>query len=112
MTEEFWTIQKEDIIAILKANRELGPDYDEHTAEQLLNLIHKGNKPTTLTENDLTTPVRIKPRHKERGPVATVPSVLALSIPLLAVAHGSTIGMVGVLGLDALIITGIFYRKH
>ncbi|OLZ11223.1 hypothetical protein [Sulfobacillus thermosulfidooxidans] len=104
-------IQKEDIIAILKANRELGPDYDEHTADQLLRLIQHKISPTVSAENDLKASVPMKRRHKERGPAGTVTSVLALSIPLLAIAHGSTISIIGVLGLDAFIISGILFRK-
>jgi hypothetical protein len=89
-------LTKDDIVAILKANRELGPEYDEHTADQILERVK-------ATQAKLATSARPSDYHRERR--LLIP-LFALSIPLIGVAGqvAHTPGVLAVLGLDAMVI--------
>jgi hypothetical protein len=84
---------KEDVLAILRAHRELGPEYDTHLADQILDLW----KHASYAPHDSRWDRRASGRRFRMGPI------LALSIPLMAVAghDAGTLGVVGVLALDA-----------
>ncbi len=99
-----WTIAEalmeplthEEILAMLKANRALGPEYDKVTAQQILDRMAA---PSTSNAPD---PPRPGKRRIRKSPIA----YLVLSIPLLAIAghYASSSGVFAVLALDAIII--------
>lgn len=104
-------ISKEDVLAILKANRALGEEYDEHTAQQILDLVSASPSPTTamdrlwagLTKEEKE---RLLRRHARGESSMRILPVLGMSIPLMAVAGGAAhaAGVFAVLALDALVI--------
>jgi len=116
---------KDEILAILKANHELGPSYDEHTADQLMELIGRtrsNNSPSTpwqdvqwhdLTDRERRQLLRAYRRASRPWPLNILIPVFVLSIPLLALAEGTAHGMGGlaVLGLDAIVAIGVLWNK-
>lgn len=116
---------KDEILAILKANHELGPSYDEHTANQLMELLGRtrsNNSPSTpwqdvqwhdLTDRERRQLLRAYRRASRPWPLNILVPVFVLSIPLLALAEGTAHGMGGlaVLGLDAIVAVGVLWNK-
>lgn len=110
-------------MAILKANRELGPEYDDHTAEQLLSLIRQSSLPSSgmdgldiwqrLSERDRRRLARRYLKNYGSLPLRQIIPVLALSIPLMWIAGevAQTPGVMAVLALDFLAIL-IAALKH
>ncbi|MCY0878749.1 MAG: hypothetical protein OWU84_07410 [Firmicutes bacterium] len=88
---------KEDILAILRAHRELGPEYDTHLADQIMNLWKQVPYGSDEGWHGRRGAVGDRVRRLRPGPV------LALSIPLMAIAghDAGALGILGVLGLDA-----------
>lgn len=110
------SLSKDDIVAILKATRELGPEYDDHTAEQLLSLIRQSSLPSSgmdgldiwqrLSERDRRRLARRYLKNYGSLPLRQIIPVLALSIPLMWIAGevAQTPGVMAVLALDFLAI--------
>lgn len=120
---------RDDILAILKANRELGPEFDEHTADQLLDMMESSRpseaSPRTLekmpkglapwevfvwerNQRRLDREQRRLDRHQRRLDHGLSPVlVMVLSIPLLAVAGkvAGAFGVIAVLGFAFVILT-------
>ncbi|NMP23467.1 hypothetical protein [Sulfobacillus harzensis] len=96
---------RDDIVAILRAHRDLGPEFDEHLADQILDLT-KTEAPTSVP---VVTGRTSRSRSRRLGPI------FALSIPLMAIAGGKagTIGILAVVALDivALIASLAFWAK-
>ncbi len=96
---------KDDVLAILKAHRDLGPEFDSHLADQILDLWppseRRGRRHSPLIRPNGETPSARKKSHSQK-----ISSVLALSIPLLAIAGGEThphlYGVLAVLAMDAI----------
>ncbi|WP_053959756.1 hypothetical protein [Sulfobacillus thermosulfidooxidans] len=110
-------VNKNDILAIIQANRALGADYDEHTADQIYDLIQKTAGTRELTPDTLMHYLQqlpekerkkllrpfMKRKHSRLGHVS---AIMALSIPLLLIAGliAHQVGIFAVLGFDALVI--------
>lgn len=90
----------DEILAMLKANRALGPEYDKITAQQILDRMA-----SSPTSNAAGPPLSGK-RRVQKSPIP----YLVLSIPLLAIAghYASSTGVFAVLALDAIIILADF----
>jgi len=91
---------KDDVLAILQAHRELGPEFDNHLADQILGLWRPQGQELPIVK-------RIAPNSYPEGRrFKQVTPVLALSIPLLAIAgsYAGHMGVIAVLGLDAVAI--------
>lgn len=90
---------RDDIVAILKAHRDLGPEYDQHLADQIVDLVRK-------------TPTETPAKPTRRGGFRHLGGIFALSIPLIAIAGGEahTVGVLGVVALDivAMVLAIIF----
>ncbi len=96
------TPSKDDILAILKAHRELGPEFDTHLADQLLDLLgHRSDRSAASNRSFENFKSRRQRPHKSR-----VLPIMVLSIPILLIAAHTdgTTGLFAVLGFDALII--------
>lgn len=85
-------LTKDEVLAILKANRALGPEYDEETAQQLLERLHSPSDPVAASH------------ERRHGRLSVIP-FFALSIPLLAIAGGIAHGpgVLGVLLMDSVV---------
>ncbi len=110
-------VNKNDILAIIQANRQLGEGYDIQSADQIYELIAQSQKPSEMTPEDvvrvlgqLTASERkrllrpfVKRKHSTVGTIATV---MALSIPLMGIAGASANmdGVVAVLAFDVFVI--------
>jgi hypothetical protein len=94
---------KDDVLAILRAHRDLGPEYDSHLADQIIDLWHhpRGSSHEGFPgfRRPMPSGTRDGSFHSRR-----VAPILALSIPLLAIAgsYAHFAGVVAVLGLDAI----------
>lgn len=97
---------KDDVLAILKAHRDLGPEFDNHLADQILDLWHHGSQASGRRSRLFREAGGEKPARGSHTRSQKIYSVLALSIPLLAIAGGDAhiYGVLGVLGLDALAV--------
>jgi len=95
---------KDDVLAILKAHRELGPEFDSHLADQILDLW--GADPARKRARSAVPTVSDRPERPGWSGHRALP-VLALSIPLMAIAgHFAQIwGIAGVVVLDYLALT-------
>ncbi len=109
-------LTKDEIVAMLRANRELGPVYDEHTAEQILERIQapaartdQGTDWRSLREERRAA----RREHRGRGSSSSIIPGLALSIPLLALAKGVDhgVGIFAVLALDAIMVLASMFRR-
>ncbi len=80
---------RDDIVAILKAHRDLGPEYDQHLAEQIIDLVRRA-------------PAEVPEKPTRRGGFRHLGGIFALSIPLMAIAghEAHTAGVLGVVALD------------
>ncbi len=87
----------QDILAILKASRDLGPDYDEHAAEQIPALMPND---TQCTSEQASAYLAQLPHHERRqilqrfrkerrAGAGSLSGLLVLSIPLMAIAGGA-----------------------
>ncbi len=116
---------RDDILAILQANRELGPEFDEHTADQILEMMKTaptvdGSQPAQEAMPKGLAPWEVfawerhqrrlardqRRRDRRQTPEWIIFPVMGLSIPLMGIAGhvaGST-GVVAVLAFDAFII--------
>ncbi|AUW92545.1 hypothetical protein BXT84_00065 [Sulfobacillus thermotolerans] len=105
-------VNKQEILAILQANRALGPDYDEHTADQILDLIMQKSPETPedvaaylaqLSPHDQRVILRRFRKNQGSGSVA---GLFVLSIPLMAIAGGvaHSAGVFAVVLLDAVAV--------
>lgn len=85
---------RDDIVAILKAHRDLGPEYDQHLADQIIELVNR------------KTPAESPAKPARRGGVRHLGGIFALSIPLMAIAgnQAHTAGILGVVGLDVVAV--------
>lgn len=97
---------KDDVLAILKAHRDLGPEFDSHLADQIMDLWHH---PDTNTRNPSQATAFFQNRasyRESRGGIRRAIPLLALSIPLMGIAGGyaQVDGVMAVLGLDALVM--------
>lgn len=104
---------KDDVLAILKAHRDLGPEYDNHLADQILDLWNRpGSHPPSepVSRRDMDLSARFN-RRDRRGMGRAIP-FLGISIPLLAIAgsHAGTPGVLAVLGLDAIVVIAAAFR--
>lgn len=90
---------KDDVLAILKAHRDLGPEFDSHLADQILDLW--GPTSTRKWARSSGSSPSDRPWRSNWSGHRAVP-VLALSIPLMAIAgHFAQIwGIAGVVVLD------------
>lgn len=111
-------LNKEEILAILKANRELGPLYDGHTADQILELIQDPKLRERPTDATASRDERRAMRHEQRGhsrggSLGPLIPLFALSIPLLVIAGGKAggLGTFAVLGLDAILVLATVFRR-
>ena len=97
-------LTREELLAILKANRSLGPEYDEETARQILDRVRSGSTASTSNQTAVREDRGRRGRRRGRSPVV----YFALSIPLLAIAgkDAHSIGVLAVLVLDAVIALG------
>ncbi len=100
---------KDDVLAILKAHRDLGPEYDNHLADQILDLWkeHPDARPQSGSAPswDPQMSVRQTRRSERRGMARAIP-FLGISIPLMAIAgnHAHTSGILAVVALDAVVV--------
>ncbi|OLZ08996.1 hypothetical protein [Sulfobacillus thermosulfidooxidans] len=110
-------INKNEILAIIQANRALGSDYDEHTADQIYELFQKTAGTRELTPEALTQYLQQLPANERKkllrpfvkrkhSLLGNVSAIMALSIPLLLIAGliAHNLGIFAVLGFDALVI--------
>lgn len=90
----------DEIQSLLSASRQLGPDYDHEIARQLAERIHSW------------TPQIQPPKKDER--LAIISTVLALSIPILAIAvwAARADGFFAVLAMDAVIVLAALWRRE
>ncbi len=103
----------EELLAILRANRDLGPEYDQPTAEQIQQWYAAHNDSSSEIRTDflgdaldwherrhLAREQRRIFRETRRSsrPHSVIPAVIALSIPLMALADHYARGM-GVLAV-------------
>jgi hypothetical protein len=97
-------VSRDDILAILRAHRDLGPHYDEQLADQLWTLTRQGTVPSEVGGSKLGMRLVL-------GKIARPPRLiwrpvvlLLLAIPLTAVAgyFGSTLGVIA-----SLLIVGL-----
>ncbi len=105
---------KDDVLAILKAHRDLGPEYDNHLADQILDLWNQpGSRAPSepVSRRDMDMSARFGRRRERRGMGRAIP-FLGISIPLLAIAgsHAHTLGVLAVLGLDAIVVIAAAFR--
>ena len=112
-------VNKQDILAVLKANRDLGPDYDEHAAEQILALMPEK---TPGTPDDVAAYLAQLP-HQERRQIlrrfrkdrssGSLPGLLVLSIPLMAIAAGAahSAGVFAVVVMDTVAILATSLKR-
>ena len=99
---------KDDVLAILKAHRDLGPEYDNHLADQIMDLWKRPGtrgKSEPALAPDMDAAARFERRRERHGMARSMP-FLGISIPLLAIAGGEahTTGVLAVLALDALVL--------
>ena len=116
---------RDDILAILRANRELGPEFDEHTADQILEMMKTSPTADASRRAEEEMPRGLAPwevfaweRHQRRlardqrrldrrqAPDWIIFPVMGLSIPLMAVAGRTAhlAGVAAVLVFDAFVI--------
>lgn len=106
---------KDEILAILKANRDLGPLYDDHTADQILDLMQESkHRAASIPSEGSERDQRHAMRHGRRsGPLGTIMPVLGISIPLMALGgsadHG--LGTFAILGLDAVVVLAAMFKR-
>ena len=96
---------KEDVVAILQAHRELGPEFDSHLADQIMDLWRK-------TAHGKPRERRERQERREHQSMRSVVPALTMSIPLLAIAghYAHDLGVLAVLGLDAIVIIVSAFR--
>jgi hypothetical protein len=118
-----------ELLAIVRANRDLGPGYYHETVAQILEAVRRSapavpRQPPEPWRDPAWE--RFSPRERRRVMRAwhqpsrprslneALGAVYALSIPLLGVAAGTahTAGVMGVLGLDALATIGILVKTR
>ncbi len=113
-----YPVNKNDILAIIQANRQLGPDYDEQAADQIYELLQKSYQPSSeMTPEDIIRILGQFPSSERKrllrpfvkrkhSVVGTISAVMALSIPFIALAGASAHidGILAVLGFDAFVI--------
>ena len=108
-------VNKDEILAILKANRDLGPLYDEHTADQILDLMQESkNDQASVPDHKVSRDPRLEGWQGRRNrPLGTIMPVLGISIPLLALAGGADhgLGTFAVLGLDAVVVVAAMVKR-
>jgi hypothetical protein len=115
-------LSKEDILAILQASRELGPTYDEHTADQIMELVRQpsvSSKPwqqpdwERLTGRERRRMIRHYTRSQGPLPMNQIMPVLGVSIALMAIGGGYDhgLGVFAVLTLDALVVILAVLKK-
>ncbi len=95
---------KDDVLAILKAHRDLGPEFDSHLADQIIDLWHHPGRVRRRTR--LFVDDNREGQERRRSGLNRAMPVLGISIPLLAIAGGiaHAPGVMAVLGLDAMVI--------
>lgn len=109
-------------MAILQANRELGPTYDEHTAAQIMELLQQPSvslKPwqqpgwESLSDRERRRMIRHYSRSQGPLPMNQIMPVLGVSIALMAIAGGydGGLGAFAVLALDALVVVLAVLKK-
>ena len=114
-------VNKQDILAVLQANRDLGPDYDEHAAEQILALMPEK---THWTPDEVAAYLAQLPSQerrqilrqfrKDRGSGSgSLSGLLVLSIPLMAIAGGAahSAGVFAVVVMDTLAILATILKR-
>ena len=100
-------VSRDDILAILRAHRDLGPHYDEQLADQLWVLTRQAARPEETTRSPFGMSfgfgkiARPRPFGWTWRPV----TFLLMGIPLTAVAgyFGAALGVIGSLFVVALI---------
>ncbi|MDA8194012.1 MAG: hypothetical protein M0Z53_08450 [Thermaerobacter sp.] len=126
---------KEEILAILKANRDLGPAYEQESVQQLYDLFQqdphspasatKPEKPDSLAALINSPGWQRLSRHERRrllrhagirehgGVMGRIMPVLGISIPLIAVAGGiaGAHGVYAVVGMDMLIVLAVLVKQ-
>lgn len=97
---------KDDVLAILKAHRDLGPEFDSHLADQIIDLWGPATGKRRREPNPIFQNLTVRSPREGRAGLRRVMPVLGISIPLLAIAGGEAghFGVLAVLGLDALVI--------
>lgn len=93
---------REDVWAILKAQRDLGPDYDDHATSQILDRL-----------SSAPLKAEVETHAKRHHPLSSVMPIWGISIPLLALAGGidGQTGVLAVLGLDAIALLTLTRRR-
>jgi hypothetical protein len=94
---------EEEVASLLKASRQLGSDYDQDIARQIVDRIHSwGPEPPNPTTR------RRDPKHQ----IAVLSIVMSLSIPMMAIAAwiAKAHGFYAVLGLDAIVILSALWN--
>lgn len=109
----------DELLAILRANRDLGPEFDHHTVEQIQRLYGTAHSPTTQTPFDVYNDLRdwhqrrelarehrrfLRSERRASGAHWMIPAILIFSIPLMGLAghyaHG--LGVLAVLIFDVI----------
>lgn len=94
-------VSRDDILAILRAHRDLGPHYDEQLADQLWTLTHQGTPPQEVSASKGGMPLvlgkMVRPPRLKMGWRPII--FLLLAIPLTAVAgyFGAALGVIAAL---------------
>ncbi len=104
---------KDDVLAILKAHRDLGPEFDQHLADQILDLWNRGKPAEKKPESRPERRREFTERNPRRGGMGHAIPYFALSIPLLAIAGviAKEPGVFGVPGLDAIILLASIFSR-
>ncbi|MCY0879644.1 MAG: hypothetical protein OWU84_11975 [Firmicutes bacterium] len=120
---------KEELLAVIRANRDLGPEYDDQTVAQILETVRHSAAAASehltpapwhdphwdrLSARERRQLLRAWRRSTRPWPLNYLTPVYALSIPLLAIAAGTAdaLGVLGVLGLDAIATVGILLKTR
>ena len=93
---------KDDVLAILKAHRDLGPEFDSHLADQIMDLLSPRKNRLEPQERTRQT---LDSRRERFRKIRIIP-VMVLSIPILTIAghYGGKPGVFAVLAFDALAV--------
>ena len=97
-------VSRDDILAILRAHRDLGPHYDEQLADQLWTLTHQGTPPQEVAGSKFGMRLVLGKMARPPRLIWRPVIFLLLAIPLTAVAgyFGSALGVIA-----SLVIVGL-----
>lgn len=108
---------EQEIRAIMESRRDLGPEYADILTEKIMRLVEEEvqardleNRRDEFPDDDGSRWGRRPYRHRRHtGIMGQIMPVLGVSIPLVVIAGGiaHTPGILGLFGLDALVIWSI-----